>query len=211
MPNDCVWLAASVSRLNRGLSISCDLLENDKDTFLDVLVRFERGQHVNKEELPRTFWAKGAKASRKKKLPHLFSSGGFLTVSQQMKETLEPFNLGASWFAPVDLLHADRKRPYPGQFFYFFVPEWKLAFAPDASTGYEPKLFDFQTHTGTIELGVKDNEIAVDPSAGEGVDVWYDDSLLWSFFFRDRVYQAINEKGLTTGLEIVRCPILTGH
>ena len=205
--SEAVWLATVTAMAGKGFRFACEQKESEYDAYIALLHRFARDAGVDENELPDVMWCDRGKDDRKTKLPHLFKPSGFLAVSQQMKDVLEQFDLGGSWFKPVQFLHMDRKRPYPGQFYFFYLPQRKPAFAPEHSSGFSPKLFEDQTHDGTLERDVTDDQIKVFPSASQGVDVWHDDGLLDSLLFGDRAYQAIDAAGLAGDLLPVRCPV----
>jgi hypothetical protein len=102
-----------------------------------------------------------------------------------MKDVLAPFDLGASRFVPVQLLHGDRKTPWPGTHFFLYMPDRIPAFSREHSRRYKPKLFENQNHTVTIPVDIADDDISLRADALTGQDIWQDRSLLWSLFFTD--------------------------
>lgn len=203
----CVWLAVIATRLDKGFHFTCTELETQRKATIDVLVRFRSGDHVEKDELPKVMWCTDETNDRIDALPHLAKVSGFLTVSQDMKNVLEQFDLGDSTFTPVTLLHMDRETAYPGQHYFLHIPHRKPGFSPAHSRNYTPRLFDFQEHLGTVPRDVVDDDISVAPLAVGGTDIWYDLSLLFSLFFSDRLFTALKEAGLTDDLMAVRCPV----
>ncbi len=206
--NSHVWLSRTLLNLDEAFGFSCQHFETAKDDFLDIIHRFKVGKDVADDELPQVMWCDNAQDDRKKRLPHLFKAGGFFMATQEAKDVLTGFDLGASRFVPVQLFHRDRKTPWPGTHYFLYMPDRIPAFSPEHSRRYKPKRFEDQSHTGTIPFDVADGDISVSADALTGQDMWQDTSLLWSLFFTDQVLAAIREAGLMGDMQIARCPVV---
>jgi hypothetical protein len=108
----------------------------------------------------------------------------------------------------MQLLHGDRKTPWPGTHYFLYIPDRIAAFSPEHSRRYEPKRFEDQSHTGTIPFDIADGDISVLAEALSGQDMWQDNSLLWSLFFTDRALEAIRQAGLIGDMQVTRCPVV---
>ncbi len=202
-----VWLSRTLLSMKEEFGFSCHALETAKNEFIDLIWRFELGKEVSGDELPKIMWCSNDSDNRKKRLPHLFKANGFFIASQEMKDVLEAFDLGASCFIPVQLLHSDKKTPWPGTHYFLYMPDRVSTFDPEHSRRYKPNRYDDDNHVGTIPWDITDNDISVRAEALTGQDMWQDNSLLWSLFFTDASLEAIRRAGLMGDMQVTRCPV----
>jgi len=209
---DHVWLTRTLTNPAERLSFVCDQQFENSDEYVALMWQFKFGESCNINLLPKVMWPSSGQDDKRKLLPHIFSADGFLAVSEQMADVLRRFNLGQSKFVPVQFIHSDRKTPFPGTHYFFHIQERKLGFDPDHSLRFEPKMFDDQTHTGTMPIKLRDGDIAVNPTVREGADVWKDYSLLKSLFFSAKAMTAMRDaKLLNDKMIIAKCPIVRIH
>ena len=200
-----VWVSNFRVRSNNLYGFTCEAQERDINEFVSVMHRAVSGEAVPEGFPPDELWVNFEEDDQVARFPPFIRAGDLIVVSEKLADLLRGFDLAASRLRPVRLLHMDRTTPFPGTYFLLDLRETKRAFDPERSARWEPKMFEHQTHVGSMHGMPKDGDIAVRPSALEGADIWTDPDLLSSLFFSNRLLVALREAGMLKGVETYRC------
>jgi len=206
----CVWLSISHVKSELLFGFTCDLFEEDLPKAASLNEAFLRGAAVEGDSLPSAMWIAPRFASNnRRKLPHLFSAGGFLTVSEAFAEVLRDFDLGQTRLYPVDLFRSDRKDPFPGRYYFLNITEVHRYFSPELSARFRSVPNPATTYIATVGNDVQDDDVTVIPAALSGPDLWIDDTLRSHFFCSDRLAHALRAANVASNLPLFRCRVLT--
>lgn len=136
--------------------------------------------------------------------PPNFLTSDLAIASDDLRTLLEQFNLGKTGFKQVTLNNPFQKQTFPN-YNWLNVCEKKSAAIVEKSEGLKGPL-----NSGAYKYRPnKDDQIVVDKSALEGVDLWMDERLSCEFFFSDRLYRAIKASKLMKNVRFVRCVVAT--
>lgn len=142
------------------------------------------------------------RAIKKMDPPPNFLTSDLAIASDDLRTLLERFNLGKTKFKQVILNNPFQKQTFPN-YNWLNVCEKKSAAIIEKSEGLKGPL-----NSGAYKYRPnKDDQIIVDKSALEGVDLWMDERLSCEFFFSDPLYQAIKASKLMKNVRFVRCVI----
>ena len=203
-----VWVSNLLMQTANLFGFACRSTEGDPKAYLANIYLYNTGQPVPEGFLPDVMWASDAADDRLTRLPHLFRANDFLVVSGDLAALLGRFDLGASKMHPVQLLHRDRTTPYAGAHHVLELREAKEAFEPTRSARWRPPRAEGQAHLGGMPGAPKDGDIAVNPAALQGADLWRDPRLLRSLFLSDRLRAAMHEAGMLGGVKTFRCEVM---
>jgi len=205
----CAWLSISHIKSELLFGFTCDLFQNDSATTLSRLEAFTRGGAIEDGHLPSVMWIRPERAVHdRRKLRHLFSAAGLLTISEAFAEVLRDFDLGQTRLHPVELLHSNRSEPFPGRYYFLNIAEVRRYFSPEHSARYNRVPNPAGTYIATLLALVQDDDITLVPAAMNGPDLWIDDTLRSHFFCSDRLAQALRAAKVTRQLPLFRCRVL---
>lgn len=205
----CAWLSVSHVKSELLFGFTCDLFQNDSATTLSRLEAFTRGGAIEDGHLPSVMWIRPQRAVHdRRKLPHLFSAAGLLTISEAFAEVLRDFDLGQTRLHPVELLHSNRSVPFPGHYYFLNIAEVRRYFSPEFSTRFEAMPNSATSYIGSVGNELQDDDVTLVPAARNGPDLWIDDTLLSHFFCSDRLAQALRAAKVTRQLPLFRCRVL---
>lgn len=206
----CVWVSDAQIEPGLGFGFTCQLAEDDNDLLVARIRAFKRGEALEPADLPPAMWISPRFAEDdRRKLPHLFSAGGYFTVSEPFAEVLRGFDLGRTRLHPVELLHLDRETPFPGRYYFLNIAEVHRHFSPELSARWEPYKDPKTSYLGSPPLPQKDDDLTVAPAALDGPAIWLDDTIGRSLFFSDPLVRALRAAKLTGKLPLYRCRVAT--
>lgn len=205
----CVWVSNAQIKPGLLFGFTCQMAEDNNDLLVARIRAFKRGEALAPEDLPPAMWIspRFAKDDRRK-LPHLFKAGGFVTVSEPFAEVLRGFALGRTRLHPVELLHLDRETPFPGRHYFLNIAEVHRHFSPEHSARYRA-IPNPQTSyvAGLPGGGLKNDDLAVAPAALDGPAIWLDNTIVSTLFFSDPLVRALRAAKLTGKLPLYRCRV----
>jgi hypothetical protein len=131
-----------------------------------------------------------------------FSRAGIgYIVDKQVKEVLEPFDLGPGGLFPYTIYQADEVTPTNEQWWMLGMGAQKRSFCPDKSAHPDLEcLFDGKGQKDSlynIAIPPGDDVLAFSSAALEGSDIWHEPELAISFCFSDRLGQALLDADLS--------------
>jgi hypothetical protein len=138
--------------------------------------------------------------------PDIFNAGGIWTVSAAFADVLRQFNLGSTALYPVRLLQHDRKTPIDGDYFCLAFGESKDTFLPEDSP--KAKTMYFNKDRWKLSLDPHDDDLALNASATNGVDLWLEPKVFQAIFLSDPLVQALKSAKLAQGLGLLRCRVI---
>jgi hypothetical protein len=183
-----------------------------------ALDRYALGHTMKREEMPEA--SAVYSMSHFKRAKDVFSVGGFLAVKGRVAEVLSRFDFGTGGgLVPYTIYEADEKTPLPGPFYIVNFGPQKDCFRPDASAGLLP---DARSGTRIEKLGVdqktglthwtvrsvRDDDVALSPSALEGADLWTCPGVKSRIFMSNRVVEALNASSTDVDFVLHRCRIV---
>ena len=200
-----VWISVSDVKSELVFGFISRMFEEERALLVERLKAFSRGKAFEADELPSEMWI-AARSTRDdaRKLPHFLNAGGFLVVSGAVADVLSNFNLGQTQLHPVRLLHSNRLDAFPGNYFLLNISEVHRYFSPQRSARFTP-LDHHGSYVASVDASIEDGDIAVDPAALNGPDLWIDDTILTHFFCSDRLVQALRAAKLTSRLPLFPC------
>lgn len=208
-PDVCVWLSISHVKSELLFGFTCDLIEEDLPAAASLSEAFKRGTALQGSELPSVMWiAPRYRSDDRRKLPHLFSAAGFLTVSEAVAEVLRDFDLGETRLHPVELLHSNRRETFPGRYYFLNIAEVRRYFSPEFSARFKAMPNSATSYIGSVGNELQDDDVTVVPAALSGPDLWIDDTLLSHFFCSDRLARALRAAKVASRLPLFRCRVL---
>ena len=209
MADDFVWVTnAHVDpRLIKGFESEQSLEE--EYLHVNAIRRNKVGKPVSEDEFPKVMWA-GPYDRRLKSTPHMFRASGFWVVSAQFADVLRRFDLTGTALYPVDLYRRDRKTPLGDGYAFLSCGAIKDGFEPAYSERFQDHPQAVEPHK-TLPTAPKDFDISVNASVQTGGDIWFDRQLRYSFFFSDRLVQALKAEKLTSKLWLYKVGIVRNN
>ncbi len=203
MKTETVWISRAMSDPTLIKSITSNWMEFDPDKTVDAIRRSKMGEPLPSERFPTEMHCR-YKDKRLKKLPDIYSAGGFLAVSSACAEVLRQHDLGQTSLYPFSVFQFDQKTQVEGDYFHLNIGETKNAFEPDES----PRARPFPTNMWVLPGGVSDGDIAVNSAALSGADLWIDPKMRNAFFLSDRLVQALKDAKLTRRFGLRKCRLV---
>lgn len=141
---------------------------------------------------------------KKNNLKDIFSiAGAVLVATEKFKNVLEEFDLGQTQLIPVPVLDFDQKTPPKQKCYIFHIAEKKKCFMPEHSEGVV-------AHAGGKIWMARDDVLAVDAAATEGVDLWVDPLINKRIFMTDRLAMALKKAKLKMpNMGLAKCRVIT--
>ena len=135
-------------------------------------------------------------------------TGNYLVLSEACGEILQQFNLGNSQLVKLQIYNMGTLEPDDERYFYFFdLAEWRHYVLPEKSascrsSGYERN--GYQRHVYHFWEG----DLVLSKEAPYcDLDIWHDPMLMRSVFLSKRLYQALNDAGMSQDWHFTPCVI----
>ncbi len=201
-----VWLSLMHIETDLMFGFTC---EKSEESILSLVEASRRGVLLEPQDVPQRLWIKKERASLdRRKLPPLFSAGGFLTVSETFAEILNRHDLGRTKLHPIELLRSDERTAFEGRYFFLNIAEVHRYFSLEHSSGIKPVTNPRSSYKATTGFLTEDDCVKVVPAALAGPDLWLDDTLRTGFFCSDQLARALRAARLTRRLALKRCVVL---
>ena len=203
MTQETVWVSPALNDSSLVKFFTSSLFENDGKFAADAMHANYRGEPQSQDRFPKSLHLRYPD-KKYKSLPDLFNAGGFWVVSSEMIRVMQEFELGRTSFYETRLFQNDRTTLIDDNYSCISFGETKSAFEPSESQ--RSRLF--QPNLWIVPGGLKDNEIAINESALNGVDFWIDTKLRKSLFFSNRLAQALKAAKLANRLRLKKCKMV---
>ena len=207
MATSKVWISRMMQDSTLMKGFESDYHLRDPEAAVDAMRKNKAGVPLPSERFPKElFPLRSGKVY--KKMPEIFTGGGYWIVSSEMAEVLRQFDLGQTSFYPTELLQYDRKRRIEGEYFCLNFGETKSVFVPEES---EAKHVNPDRGWWHPPSALEDDVIAVTSGATEGVDLWLDERLKMLVFFSAPLVEALRAAKLTRRLKLKTCRVILLH
>lgn len=206
LTQEYVWLSLMHFQTDLMFGFTC---EKSEGSILSLVEASRRGVLLEPQDVPQRLWVRrDFSRDDRRKLPPLFSAGGFLTVSESFAEILKRHDLGRTKLHPIELLRSDERTAFEGRNFFLNIAEVHRYFALEHSSGISPVTNPNSSYKATTGLLTEDDCVKVVPAALAGPDLWLDDTLRTGFFCSDRLARDLRGARLTRRLALKRCVVL---
>ncbi|MFS8327581.1 imm11 family protein [Vreelandella titanicae] len=177
----------------------------DEERAADTMSRAERGEPQPADHFPKEMYV-ASEFEKIKTVPDIFTSG-FWVVSARFAEVLRRFELGQTGLYPVKLFHHDRKTPFEGEYFVLAFGETKDTFVPEESP--EADTVFMRKDVWQAKRANNKDSLAFDKSVLNGVDLWMEKKIMYSFFMSVRLVEALKAEKLSQKLRPYRCRVVS--
>jgi len=203
---DIVWVSHAMMAAGMTKSFIHDVYLENAERAIDTARRNQEGVPFPADRFPKEMFGKYPDKKHKKQ-PDIFNAGGFWTVSSVFADVLGQFNLGQTSLYPTKLFQFDRVTLVEGEYFCLNFGETKDAFesahSPNARKPYPTQ------DIWRLPLDVKHDDIAVNETALEGVDLWIEPRVTRAFFLSSGLVEALREAKVTRRLGLSRCRVVS--
>lgn len=183
--NARVWASRAFMDSSRIKGFTADPLPTGMD--LGQMAELnETGERMSAEHFPKEIFA-NYPDRKEKKQADLVLAAGAVVVSAACADVLRQFDLGHSSLYPIKLFQHDRKTPVEGEYSCLNIGERKDVFLREHSK----RVIEYGIGGFRMWPNLLDGEVAVDPAALDGPDLWVSPPLIRIFFLSDRLTQAL--------------------
>ncbi|WP_166416760.1 imm11 family protein [Cochlodiniinecator piscidefendens] len=203
---EIVWVSNCISDTRLVKYFISDFFQIDANKAAKNMNQNEAGFPISKEYFPENHFAE-YKDKKYKKLPEIFSAGGFWMVSEACADVLRQFDLGDGALYPTQLFQNNRTTRVEGAYYCINFGNQKRAFAPEHS----PEAMKPYPNQDLWKLPfvLKDRDIVVSKVALKGPDLWIDPFLRGALFLSDPLVQALKAAKLTRPFGPRKCKVLS--
>ena len=178
--------------------------ENTASDRVDTSHRLQRGFPVERQELAKYFSTKHASFDNAP-LPDFFSLSG-PCMTEAFADVLRGFDLGEAVFYPIDIYCADGETLRPEKYLIMNLRSQKICVDFEQS---HRRAFTRMSNGLWMHMALQpDGRVAVNRSALDGPDLWYDPRALSGLFFSDRLKRAVEASGLAPHFRFFRCKLV---
>ncbi|MEM1276068.1 MAG: DUF1629 domain-containing protein [Pseudomonadota bacterium] len=163
-----------------------------------------RGFPVERSELTDTLRTTDPKFDQEP-IPDFFNVAAPV-MSEAFADVLRGFELGEAVFFPIDIYYADGATLRPEKYFIMNLRSQKTCVVFEES---HQRAFERIRDGLWMHMALQpDGRVAVNRSALDGPDLWYDPRAIYGLFFSDRLKRAVEASGLAPHFRFFRCKLV---
>ncbi len=199
--SETIWVSEAPGHVRNMRPFRHDVYERDPEHMLRVTAKIRNCEPLDDADFPTRIWYTDAKYLG---LPNFFKAYGFWVLSAAAAAAIESCGLGRGEIRPVTITRKDRKTPIEGEWHVWSIGNVRPTLVVDQSAG----LMVRSAHSWSPPFVLKDDMIAVEPSAIEGPPAWVDPALADCFFVTGTLMKALKAAKATNGFMLRRCRLV---
>ncbi|UOP04702.1 hypothetical protein LVJ77_11010 [Conchiformibius kuhniae] len=135
-------------------------------------------------------------------------TGNHLVLSEACGEILQQFHLGNSKLVKLQIYNMGTLEPDDERFFYFFdLAEWRHYVLPEKSPSCRSSGYERNGYQHHVYYEWEGDLVLSHEAPYCDLDIWHDPMLMKSVFLSKRLYQALDDAGMTKDWKLTPCLI----